>query len=201
MPIGVPKVPFRLPGEPSAQWVDLYNRLYRERVLFLCQELDDELANQLIGIMLYLNSEDKNKGLYLYINSPGGSVTCGIAVYDAMNFVQSPVTTICVGTAASMASFILAGGDTGKRIALPYSRIMIHQPEGGSQGQASEVLAESEEVMRIRRQVGQIYAQRTGQPLSRISRDMDRDQFLSSEEAKTYGLVDQVAVDTKWSQK
>ena len=197
----VPKVPFRLPGEPSAQWVDLYNRLYRERVLFLCQELDDELANQLIGIMLYLNSEDKNKGLYLYINSPGGSVTCGIAVYDAMNYVQSPVTTICVGTAASMASFILAGGDTGKRIALPYSRIMIHQPEGGSQGQASEVLAESEEVMRIRRQVGQIYAQRTGQPLSRISRDMDRDQFLSSEEAKTYGLVDQVAVDTKWSQK
>ena len=103
--------------------------------------------------------------------------------------------------AASMASFILAGGDTGKRIALPYSRIMIHQPEGGSQGQASEVLAESEEVMRIRRQVGQIYAQRTGQPLSRISRDMDRDQFLSAEEAKTYGLVDQVAVDTKWSQK
>ena len=201
MPIGVPKVPFRLPGEPSAQWVDLYNRLYRERVLFLCQELDDELANQLIGIMLYLNSEDKNKGLYLYTNSPGGSVTCGIAVYDAMNYVQSPVTTICVGTAASMASFILAGGDTGKRIALPYSRIMIHQPEGGSQGQASEVLAESEEVMRIRRQVGQIYAQRTGQPLSRISRDMDRDQFLSSEEAKTYGLVDQVAVDTKWSQK
>ena len=201
MPIGVPKVPFRLPGEPSAQWVDLYNRLYRERVLFLCQELDDELANQLIGIMLYLNSEDKNKGLYLYINSPGGSVTCGIAVYDAMNYVQSPVTTICVGTAASMASFILAGGDTGKRIALPYSRIMIHQPEGGSQGQASEVLAESEEVMRIRRQVGQIYAQRTGQPLSRISRDMDRDQFLSSEEAKTFGFVDQVAVDTKWSQK
>ena len=201
MPIGVPKVPFRLPGEPSAQWVDLYNRLYRERVLFLCQELDDELANQLIGIMLYLNSEDKNKGLYLYIKSPGGSVTCGIAVYDAMNYVQSPVTTICVGTAASMASFILAGGDTGKRIALPYSRIMIHQPEGGSQGQASEVLAESEEVMRIRRQVGQIYAQRTGQPLSRISRDMDRDQFLSAEEAKTYGLVDQVAIGTKWSQK
>jgi len=200
MPIGVPKVPFRLPGEPSAQWVDLYNRLYRERVLFLCQELDDELANQLIGIMLYLNSEDKNKGLYLYINSPGGSVTCGIAVYDAMNYVQSSVTTICVGTAASMASFILAGGDTGKRIALPYSRIMIHQPEGGSQGQASEVLSESEEVMRIRRQVGQIYAQRTGQPLSRISRDMDRDQFMSSEEAKVYGLVDQVAVDTKWSQ-
>ena len=199
MPIGVPKVPFRLPGEPAAQWVDLYNRLYRERVLFLCQELDDELANQLIGIMLYLNAEEQNKGLYIYINSPGGSVTCGIAVYDAMNYIKSEVTTICVGTAASMASFILAGGDRGKRIALPHSRLMIHQPEGGSQGQASEVLSESEEVMRIRRQVGRIYAERTGQALSRISRDMDRDQFLSAREAKDYGLVDQVAVDTKWS--
>ena len=123
----------------------------------------------------------------------------GIAVYDAMNYIKSEVTTICVGTAASMASFILAGGDRGKRIALPHSRIMIHQPEGGSQGQASEVLSESEEVMRIRRQVGRIYSERTGQPLSRISRDMDRDQFLSAREAKDYGLVDQVAVDTKWS--
>ena len=173
--------------------------LYRESVLFLCQELDDELANQLIGIMLYLNAEEKSKGLYIYINSPGGSVTCGIAVYDAMNYVKSEVTTICVGTAASMASFVLAGGDRGKRIALPHSRIMIHQPEGGSQGQASEVLSESEEVMRIRRQVGKIYAERTGQSLSRISRDMDRDQFMSAREAKEYGLVDQVAVDTKWS--
>jgi len=199
MPIGVPKVPFRLPGDSSAQWVDLYNRLYRERVLFLCQELEDELSNQLIGIMLYLNAEESTKGIYIYINSPGGSVTCGIAVYDAMHYIDSNVTTICVGTAASMASFILAGGDRGKRIALPNARIMIHQPEGGSQGQASEVLSESEEVMRIRRQVGRVYAERTGQPLSRISRDMDRDQFMSAREAKDYGLVDQVAVDTKWA--
>jgi len=198
MPIGVPKVPFRLPGEPAAQWVDLYNRLYRERVLFLCQELDDELANQLIGIMLYLNAEEENKDVYIYINSPGGSVTCGIGVYDAMNYIKSAVTAICVGTAASMASFVLAGGDRGKRIALPYSRIMIHQPEGGSQGQASEVVSESEEVMRIRRQVGQIYAEQTGQTLSRISRDMDRDQFLSAREAKDYGIVDEVAAETKW---
>jgi ATP-dependent Clp protease, protease subunit len=197
MPIGVPKVPFRMPGEASAQWVDLYNRMYRERVLFFCQELDDEFANQLIGIMLYLNAEDANKGLYIYINSPGGSVTCGIAVYDTMNYVKCGVTTICVGTAASMASFVLAGGDRGKRIALPHARIMIHQPEGGSQGQASEVLSESEEVMRIRRQVGRIYAERTGQPLNRISRDMDRDQFMSAKEAKEYGLVDQVASDQK----
>lgn len=199
MPIGVPKVPFRLPGEPSAQWVDLYNRLYRDRVLFLCQELHDELANQLIGIMIFLSAEDKSKGLYIYINSPGGSVTCGIAVYDAMNYAKADVTTICVGTAASMASFVLAGGERGKRIALPHSRIMIHQPEGGNQGQASEVLSESEEVIRIRREVAKIYAQRTGQSLSKISRDMDRDQFMSAREAKEYGIVDQVAVDVKWS--
>ena len=176
MPIGVPKVPFRLPGEPTAQWVDLYNRLYRERVLFLCQDLDDELANQLIGIMLYLNAEEKSKDLYVYINSPGGSVTCGIAVYDIINYINSDVITLCVGTAASMA--------------FPHSRIMIHQPEGGSQGQASEVLSESEEVIRIRRQVGKIYADRTGQSLSQISRDMDRDLFMSARESKEYGLVD-----------
>ena len=190
MPIGVPKVPFRLPGEPSAQWVDLYNRLYRERLLFLCQDLDDELSNQLIGVMLYLNAEEEAKDFYIYINSPGGSVTCGIAVYDIVNYIDSDVTTLCVGTAASMASFILAGGTRGKRIAFPHSRIMIHQPEGGSQGQASEVLSESEEVVRIRHQVGKIYADRTGQNLNRISRDMDRDQFMSAREAKDYGLID-----------
>ena len=196
MPIGVPKVPFRLPGEPSAQWVDLYNRLYRERLLFLCQDLDDELSNQLIGIMLYLNAEEEAKDFYIYINSPGGSVTCGIAVYDIVNYIDSDVTTLCVGTAASMASFILAGGTRGKRIAFPHSRIMIHQPEGGSQGQASEVLSESEEVVRIRHQVGKIYADRTGQNLNRISRDMDRDQFMSAREAKDYGLIDHLPLST-----
>ena len=190
MPIGVPKVPFRLPGEPDAQWVDLYNRLYRERVLFLCQDLNDELANQLIGIMLYLNAEESSKDLYIYINSPGGSVTCGIAVYDILNYIEIEVITLCVGTAASMASFILTGGSRGKRIAFPHSRIMIHQPEGGSQGQASEIVSESEEVVRIRRQVGKIYSSRTGQSLARISKDMDRDQFMSAREAKEYGLVD-----------
>lgn len=193
MPIGVPKVPYRQPGDDSAQWVDLYNRLYRERVLFLCQDLDDELANQLIGIMLYLNAEDKSKGIYVYINSPGGSVTCGVGVFDAMNYMKSDVTTICVGTAASMASFVLVGGTKGKRLALPHSRIMIHQPDGGSQGQASVVLSESEEVLRIRDSVAQIYSERTGQTLERISRDMNRDQFMSAREAKEYGLVDQIA--------
>jgi ATP-dependent Clp protease protease subunit len=199
MPIGIPKVPFRLPGDSTAQWIDLYNRLYRERVLFLCQDLDDELANQLIGIMLYLNAEEKSKGIYLYINSPGGSVTSGIALYDTMNYVKSEVTTICIGTAASMASFILAGGQIGKRLALPHARIMMHQPEGGAQGQASDVITECYEILRIRQQIGTIYAQRTNQPLSKISRDLDRDQFLSAKEAKAYGLVDQVAVDVKWS--
>lgn len=195
MPIGVPKVPFRIPGEPTAQWVDLFNRLYRDRVLFLCNELKDELANQLVGIMLFLNGEEENKGLYLYINSPGGSVTCGIAVYDCMNFIDAEVTTICVGTAASVASFVLAGGDVGKRIAFPNSRIMIHQPEGGSQGQASEIVFEASEVARIRREIAKAYAERTGQSLARISRDMDRDQYMSAVEAKNYGLVDQVAIE------
>ncbi len=195
MPIGVPKVPFRMPGESTAQWVDLFNRLSRDRVLFLCSELKDDLANQLIGIMLFLNAEEEKKGLYLYINSPGGSLTCGIAVYDSMNFIEAEVTTICVGTAASVASFVLAGGNLGKRIAFPNSRIMIHQPEGGSQGQASEIVFEASEVARIRQEVAKAYSERTGQSLSQIIRDMDRDQYMSAREAKDYGIVDQVAIE------
>ena len=130
MPIGVPKVAYRLPGEATPQWVDLYNRLYRERVLFLGSGLDDELANQLNGIMLYLSAEDASRSLFLYINSPGGSVTAGLSVFDIMNYVQASVTTIGIGFAASMASFILAGGERGSRIALPHCRVMIHQPQG-----------------------------------------------------------------------
>ena len=195
MPIGVPKVPFRMPGEPTAQWVDLFNRLSRDRVLFLCSELKDELANQLIGIMLFLNAEEEKKDIYLYINSPGGSITCGIAVYDSMNFIDADVTTICVGTAASVASFVLAGGSIGKRIAFPNSRIMIHQPEGGSQGQASEIVFEASEVARIRQEVAKAYSERTGQSLAQIIRDMDRDQYMSAREAKDYGIVDQVAIE------
>nr|AYC64747.1 Clp protease proteolytic subunit [Boodleopsis sp. FL1161] len=193
MPIGVPKIPFKLPGEPAADWVDLYNRLYRERVLFLCHHLNDELANQLIGIMLFLNGENPSKDLYMYINSPGGSVTCGIGIYDIMNYIRPDITTICVGTAASMASFILTGGNRGKRLAFPHSRVMIHQPEGGSQGQADQVLWESKHVRNVRKQVGHIYAERTGQSLNVISKDMDRDQFMSAHEAQSYGLVDHLA--------
>lgn len=193
MPLGVPKVAYRLPGEPTPQWVDLYNRLYRERIIFLGSDLDDDLANQIVGIMLYLSAEDETKRVFLYINSLGGSVTCGISVYDAMQHIEAGVTTICVGIAGSMASFILAGGEKNHRIALPHSRVMIHQPQGGSQGQVSEVTCEAVEVMRIRRQVSLIYAERTGQSLATIARDMDRDNFMSAREAKDYGLVDQVA--------
>ena len=194
MPIGVPKVPYRLPGEPTPQWIDLYNRLYRERMLFMGQELDDELANQLVGIMLYLNAEDESQGLFMYINSPGGSVLCGIGVYDATHHVTADVTTICLGLAASMASLVLAGGATGRRIALPHSRVMIHQPEGGSRGQASEVIYETTEVQRIREQIIDIYVERTGQSRETIIADLDRDLFMSARDTKAYGIVDMVAV-------
>lgn len=192
MPIGVPKIPYRLPGEPTAQWVDLYNRLYRERILFLGQDIDDELANQIVGILLYLNSEDEKKEIYIYINSPGGVVTAGLAIYDTMQHIQSQVTTICIGLAASMASFVLTGGEPGQRIALPHSQIMIHQPAGGAQGQAKEVQTEALEVLRLRQQLGRLYSQRTGQSLSQIAYDMDRDRFFSASEAREYGLIDQV---------
>ena len=194
MPVGVPKVPYRLTEDSVADWVDLYNRLYRERYLFLCQDLNAELSNQLIGLMIYLNAEDDSKGLFMYINSPGGSVTGGIGVYDVMNFVAATVTTICVGTAASMASFVLNGGTRGHRIALPNARVMIHQPGGGSRGQTSLVLSEAKEMLRMNQEVVNIYAERTGKTPGQIRIDMKRDQYMSAREAKGYGLVDQVAV-------
>lgn len=193
MPIGVPKVAYRLPGEAVPQWVDLYNRLYRERVLFLGSGLDDELANQLNGIMLYLSAEDSQKRLFMYINSPGGSVTAGLSVFDIMNYVRASVTTIGIGFAASMASFILAGGERGNRIALPHCRMMIHQPQGGMEGQSSEILLETDEIIRLRRLVGRLYVDLTGQNVDIVARDLDRDKFLSAREARAYGLVDLVA--------
>ena len=193
MPIGVPKVEYRLPGEPEADWLDLYNCLYRERMLFLCQDLGDEVANQLISLMLYLNTEDPSLPFFMYINSLGGSVTCGIGVFDIMRYLHSGITTICMGTASSMASFVLTGGTYGRRLSLPHGRIMIHQPEGGSDGQASEILSESTEVSRIRRQIGLLYEIRTQQTVEQIAQDMDRDQFMSADEAKSYGLIDFVA--------
>ena len=201
MPIGVPKVPFRLPGEPSAQWVDLYNRLYRERVLFLCQELDDELANQLIGIMLYLNAEENNKSVYIYINSPGGSYTAMTAIYDTMQFIKPQIQTICLGQAASAASVILAAGSPGKRFALPHARILIHQPytEGGGQG--SDIEIQANEILRMRAEMEGIFAKHTGKKIEEIQKDIERDKILTAEDAQKYGIIDQVIASRKSAQK
>lgn len=192
MPIGVPKVAYRVPGSQQADWVDIYNRLYRERILFLGAEIDDELANQVIGVMLYLDSEDNSKPIYLYINSPGGSVISGLAIYDCMQHIQSEVITINLGLAASMGSFILAAGSKGKRLALPSSRIMIHQPMGGAQGQAEDIKVEAAQIMRIRDNLVKLYSMMTGQTQDQIVKDLDRDNFMSAQEAMEYGLVDRV---------
>ncbi|GMH59492.1 hypothetical protein TrVE_jg5465 [Triparma verrucosa] len=192
MPIGVPKVAYRVPGAQQADWVDIYNRLYRERIIFLAQEIDDEIANQIIGVLLYLDSEDSTKPIYIYINSPGGSVISGLALYDTMQHIKSEVVTINVGLAASMGSFILAAGSKGKRMALPNSRIMIHQPMGGAQGQAEDIKVEAAQIMKIRDNLVKMYSMMTGQTSEQILMDLDRDNFMSAEEAKAYGLVDQV---------
>ncbi|MGL5805045.1 MAG: ATP-dependent Clp protease proteolytic subunit [Xenococcaceae cyanobacterium] len=194
MPIGVPRVPYQIPGQPYSDWIGLYDRLYRERIIFLGRGVNDGIANQIISIMLYLDSEDPGKPIYLYINSPGGSITAGLAIYDTMRYIKSEVVTICVGLAASMGAFLLAAGSKGKRLALPNSRIMIHQPLGGIQGrrQASDIEIEAKEVLRIRDQLNQMMADNTGQPIEKIQKDTDRDYFMSAEEAKAYGLIDKV---------
>ncbi|KAK4531207.1 hypothetical protein CCYA_CCYA07G2064 [Cyanidiococcus yangmingshanensis] len=192
MPVGVPKVAFRVPGGTQAEWVDIYNRMYRERIIFLGSELDDELANQIIAVMLYLDSEDNTKPIYLYINSPGGSVVAGLAVYDTMRHIKSEVVTINVGLAASMSSFLLAAGEKGKRFALPHSRVMIHQPLGGAQGQASDLKVEAEQILRIRDALTHEYSKMTGKPYEKLIRDMSRDNFMSAHEALEYGLIDRV---------
>jgi ATP-dependent Clp protease protease subunit len=172
--------------------VDIYNRLYRERIVFLGSEIDDELANQVIGVMLYLDSEDSSKPIYLYINSPGGSVISGLAIFDCMQHIKSEVITINLGLAASMASFILAAGSKGKRLALPSSRTMIHQPMGGAQGQAEDIKVEAAQIMRIRDNLVKMYSMMTGQTQDQIVKDLDRDNFLGAYEAMEYGLVDRV---------
>jgi ATP-dependent Clp protease protease subunit len=193
MPIGTPSVPYRLPGSQYERWVDIYTRLGVERILFLGSEVTDGVANALVAQMLYLDSEDNSKPIYLYINSPGGSVTAGLAIYDTMQYVKSDVVTICVGLAASMGAFLLSAGTKGKRLALPHSRIMIHQPLGGtSQRQASDIEIEAREILRIKDMLNQSMADMTGQPLEKIAKDTDRDYFLSAAEAKEYGLIDRV---------
>jgi len=195
MPIGVPKVAYRVPGAPNADWVDIYNRLYRERIIFLGSEIDDEMANQIIGVMLYLDSEDSEKPIYLYVNCPGGSVIAGLAIYDTMNHIKAPVATINVGLSASMASFLLCAGTKGMRLALPHSRVMIHQPAGGAQGQAEDIKVEAAQIVRIKDNLVKAYARMTGQQKEAIIRDLDRDNFMSAEEAQNYGIIDFI-IDT-----
>ena len=193
MPIGTPKVPYRLPGSSYEQWIDIYQRLSLERIIFLSQEVDDGIANAIVASMLYLDSDDPSKPIYLYINSPGGSVTAGMAIYDTMQHIKSPVHTICVGLAASMGSFLLAAGSKDRRLALPHSRIMIHQPSGGTgRMQAADIQIEAKEILRLRTQLNQMLADRTGQTIERIEKDTDRDYFMSAHEAKEYGLIDSV---------
>ena len=194
MPIGIPSVPYRLPGSSYEQWISIYERLFRERIIFLAEEVDDGISNAIVAYMLYLDSEDPGKPIYLYINSPGGSVTAGMAIFDTMQHIKSDVVTICVGLAASMGAFLLSAGTKGKRLSLPHSRIMIHQPLGGVQGrrQATDIEIEAREILRIRQQLNEIMAEKTGQPLEKIDKDTDRDFFMSAEEAKEYGIIDQV---------
>nr|YP_010314435.1 clp protease proteolytic subunit [Cissus tuberosa]YP_010314517.1 clp protease proteolytic subunit [Cissus trifoliata]YP_010314599.1 clp protease proteolytic subunit [Cissus quadrangularis]YP_010314681.1 clp protease proteolytic subunit [Cissus microcarpa]YP_010314764.1 clp protease proteolytic subunit [Cissus discolor]UNA64000.1 clp protease proteolytic subunit [Cissus tuberosa]UNA64082.1 clp protease proteolytic subunit [Cissus trifoliata]UNA64164.1 clp protease proteolytic subunit [Ciss len=194
MPIGVPKVPFRTPGDDDLSWIDV-NRLYRERLLFLGQEVESDISNQLIALMIYLSIEDENKDLYLFINSPGGWVLPGIAIYDTMQFVPPDVNTVCMGLAASMGSFLLVGGTITKRLAFPHARVMIHQPAAAFyHAQAGEFVMEAEELLKLREILTKVYAQRTGKPLWVVSEDMERDVFMSATEAQTHGIVDLVAV-------
>jgi len=171
---------------------DIYSRLLRERIVFLVGPVNDATANLVVAQMLFLESENPDKDIFLYINSPGGSVSAGLSIFDTMNFVKPDVSTMCMGMAASMGSFLLMAGAKGKRLALPNSRVMIHQPSGGAQGQASDIEIQAREIIKTREQLNRIYADRTGQPLERIAADMERDFWMSPSEAKDYGLIDQV---------
>ncbi|MDR3281131.1 MAG: ATP-dependent Clp endopeptidase proteolytic subunit ClpP [Synergistaceae bacterium] len=171
---------------------DIYSRLLKDRIIFIGSEIEDTMANLVIAQLLFLESEDPDKDVFLYINSPGGVVTAGFAIYDTMQYIKCPVSTICTGQAASMGAVLLAGGDKGKRIVLPNARIMIHQPSGGSRGPASDIKIQADEILRTRRTLNDILVHHTGQPLDRIERDTDRDFFMSADEAVEYGLVDKV---------
>ena len=171
---------------------DIYSRLLRERIIFLGDEVNDTTASLVVAQMLFLESEDPNKDINLYINSPGGSVTAGMAIYDTMNYVKCDVSTICMGLAASMGAFLLSSGAKGKRLALPNSEIMIHQPSGGAKGQATEIQIVAENILKTKKKLNEILAANTGQPVEKITEDTERDNFMSSIEAKEYGLIDEV---------
>lgn len=171
---------------------DIYSRLLKERVIFMVGQVEDYMANLIVAQLLFLESENPDKDIHLYINSPGGSVTAGMAIYDTMQFIKPDVSTLCIGQAASMGAFLLAGGAKGKRFALPNSRMMIHQPLGGFSGQASDIDIHAREILKIREKLNQHLAHHTGQTVKTISKDTDRDRFMDSEEAKKYGLIDDV---------
>ena len=171
---------------------DIYSRLLRERIVFLVGPVNDATANVVVAQMLFLESENPDKDIFLYINSPGGSVSAGLSIFDTMQFIKPDVSTLCMGMAASMGSFLLMAGAKGKRFALPNSRVMIHQPSGGAQGQATDIEIQAREILKTREQLNRIYAERTGQPLERIAADMERDRWMSPPEALDYGLIDKV---------
>jgi len=171
---------------------DIYSRLLKERVIFCVGPVEDHMANLIVAQLLFLESENPDKDIHLYINSPGGSVTAGLAIYDTMQFIRSNVTTMCVGQAASMGALLLAGGEKGKRFALPHSRVMIHQPLGGFQGQATDIEIHAKEILRMREKLNRILARHSGQELDQIGQDTDRDNFMSAEESMAYGLIDKV---------
>ena len=171
---------------------DIYSRLLNDRIIFLGEEVTDVSANLIVAQLLFLESEDPGKDIHMYINSPGGSVSAGLAIYDTMQYIKCDVSTICIGMAASMGAFLLAGGTKGKRMALPNSEIMIHQPSGGAQGQATEIRIVAEQILKTKRKLNEILAANTGKPLEQIEIDTERDNYMSAEEAKAYGLIDNV---------
>ncbi len=169
---------------------DIYSRLLKDRIVFLGGEIDDHLSNLVVAQLLFLEAEDPDKDVHLYINSPGGVVTAGMAIYDTMQYIKAPVSTICVGQAASMAALLLAGGEKGKRFSLNHARIMIHQPLGGFQGQATDIHIHAQEILRMKKELNSLLANHTGQPLEKVEADTERDYFMSSEDAKIYGIID-----------
>jgi ATP-dependent Clp protease protease subunit len=171
---------------------DIYSRLLKDRIVFIGSPIDDDIANLVIAQLLFLEAEDPDKDINLYINSPGGVVTAGMAIYDTMQFIKPQVSTVCLGQAASMAAILLAGGANGKRTALPNARILIHQPMGGTRGQATDIKIQAEEILRLREHLNEILSRHTGQPLERIAADTERDYYMSSDQAKSYGIIDQV---------
>jgi ATP-dependent Clp protease protease subunit len=173
---------------------DIYSRLLKDRIIMLSGEVNDAVASSIVAQMLFLEAEDPEKDIYFYINSPGGVVTSGMAIFDTMNYIRPHVTTICIGQAASMGAFLLSSGEKGKRYALPHARIMIHQPLGGAQGQATDIAIQAEEILRMKAELNSILAKNTGQSVKKVEKDTDRDNFMSAKEALAYGMIDEVLV-------